>query len=606
MGCDATPDVGSPIDRNEPKADDDPGPLAPDAETRANAALTASLRTVFDALGEGFCVIEMIYDDDGTSIDYRYIEINSAFMIHSGLGDVTGRTALETVPSVEASWIEAYGEVARGGVPILLTREAAALRRWFDVYAWPLGPIGTNRVALHFTDATERLRIEDERRYRSEQFHALVEQAPIGVYLVDADGRILEVNPAARPVFGELVDLVGRDYGDALRTIVLDDVADEVVRIARHTLLTGVPHHEPEMRVVRAGLGTTEYYDWSVDRIRLPDGSNGIVCYFSDITSHVLARHALAASEHRYRTLFESIDEGFCIVEVVFDDDRPVDYRFLDVNPAFVRHTGIEDAVGRSITELVPDIEPSWIEAFGRVASTGEPTRFVEHARSMGRWFDDYVFRVGEPHERKVAVLFTDITERKRAEHALRNSVSLLRYNAHHDTLTGLPNRLLFEDRLSVAVSDAQRTGRSFALLFLDLDEFKSINDAHGHAGGDAVLVEVARRLRRALRASDTLARIHGDEFVVILPDASELDEIRVLEQKVRAAVNNPIEIADTTVRVNVSIGVSRYPTDGTNAQDLLRAADGEMYRAKRAGRFVVGDASTMFAADPEDLGEPA
>ena len=94
------------------------------------------------------------------------------------------------------------------------------------------------------------------------------------------------------------------------------------LRIARHTLVTGISHHEPEMSGVRADRGNTEYYDWRMDRIRLPDGTDGLVCYFADISSQVWARHALAVSENRYRTLFESIDEGFCIVEVIFDDEE--------------------------------------------------------------------------------------------------------------------------------------------------------------------------------------------------------------------------------------------------------------------------------------------
>jgi diguanylate cyclase (GGDEF)-like protein/PAS domain S-box-containing protein len=360
------------------------------------------------------------------------------------------------------------------------------------------------------------------------------------------------------------------------------------------------------MSGVRADRGNTEYYDWRMDRIRLPDGTDGIVCYFSDISEQVWARHSLAVSENRYRTLFESIDEGFCIVNVIFDEDeRPIDYRFLEINPAFVRHTGLDDAVGRTLTELVPGIEPYWIDAYGRVALTGEPTRFIEHAESMGRWFDDYAFRIGEPEERKVAVLFNDVTERKRAEHALQESVALLRHHAHHDVLTGLPNRLMFEEKLRATVATADRHARPFAVLFLDLDGFKAINDDFGHAAGDVVLIEVARRLRRSLRASDTLARIHGDEFVVILPELCEPHEAGSLAQKLLAIVSDPIDVAGTTVSVQASIGVSLYPNDGANPRALVRAADAAMYQAKQGGKNAVG-----FVIAPPDggmrAGEPA
>ncbi len=134
------------------------------------------------------------------------------------------------------------------------------------------------------------------------------------------------------------------------------------------------------------------------------------------------AEHALRRSEERYRNLFESIDEGFCIIEVLFDGERAVDYRFLQVNPAFELHTALRNAVGRTIRELVPDHEEHWFETYGRVARTGAPVRFQNSSGPLGRDFDVYAFRVGEPGQARVAVLFNDITQRRRAEEALREA----------------------------------------------------------------------------------------------------------------------------------------------------------------------------------------
>jgi PAS domain-containing protein len=123
------------------------------------------------------------------------------------------------------------------------------------------------------------------------------------------------------------------------------------------------------------------------------------------------ARAAAATSEARYRSLFSSIDEGLCVVEVLFDDrGDPVDYRFVEVNPAFVEQTGLVDAVGHTVRELVPGIEQRWIETYGRVATTGESTRFQMGSDAMGRWFDVFAFRTGRPEERRVALLFTDVS----------------------------------------------------------------------------------------------------------------------------------------------------------------------------------------------------
>jgi PAS domain S-box-containing protein len=132
-------------------------------------------------------------------------------------------------------------------------------------------------------------------------------------------------------------------------------------------------------------------------------------------------REALRRSEERYRTLFEAMDQGFCIIEMIFDEEeRALDYRFLEVNPAFVKQTGLVDAAGKRIRELVPGHEDYWFETFGHIARTGKPLRFINVAKKLGRWYDVYAFKIGRPEEDHVAVFFTDISERKRSEISLK------------------------------------------------------------------------------------------------------------------------------------------------------------------------------------------
>jgi len=168
-------------------------------------------------------------------------------------------------------------------------------------------------------------------------------------------------------------------------------------------------------------------YRW-IDDTGIPryarDGSFlGYIGSCTDVHHHRETEAELRESEENYRTLFESIDEGFCTIELLFDqNEKPVDYRFLQISPSFERQTGIKNAVGRRMREIAPQHEEHWFEIYGRIALTGEPMRFENEARQLGRWYDVYAFRVEDPKRKRVGILFNDITERKRAEAEARDS----------------------------------------------------------------------------------------------------------------------------------------------------------------------------------------
>ena len=188
-----------------------------------------------------------------------------------------------------------------------------------------------------------------------------------------------------------------------------------------------------------------------------------------------------------------------------------------------------------------------------------------------------------------------DITERMQIEELLNENEKRLHHLAHHDPLTNLPNRLLFEDRLKQALSKARRSHRQVALFFLDLDNFKTVNDSLGHDYGDMLLIDVAKRLTKSVRESDTVARLGGDEFLVLLEDIESIEMIETMAQRVCQALTHELSKNDFTQIISASIGISIYPEDAATAQQLMKNADLAMYRAKN-----VGKASYQFYSAPQ------
>ncbi len=181
--------------------------------------------------------------------------------------------------------------------------------------------------------------------------------------------------------------------------------------------------------------------------------------------------------------------------------------------------------------------------------------------------------------------LSLEIKKRRLIQDELRNQKDILHYQAHHDPLTDLPNRFLFDDRLKQSIKQAERNETKIAVLFIDLDHFKSINDSMGHKVGDELLVEVARRLKSQIRQTDTLARLGGDEFSIILNEMAKNDDVVGVTQGLLEIMNTPIELVDQSFYVTLSVGVVIYPDDGKVPEELLKHADAAMYQAKDDGR---------------------
>ena len=290
-------------------------------------------------------------------------------------------------------------------------------------------------------------------------------------------------------------------------------------------------------------------------------------------------QQALRDTNRFAREIIDNAGEGI----VVYDSEL----RYLIWNRFMEDLTGLaaKDVAGKSALELFPHIREQQVDEMIRRALAGETvaapdTQFAIPQTGRTGW----VSAVYRPHldanGKIVGVigLIRDITERKTAEQQIE-------YQAYHDALTGLANRRLFQEHLSLALALAQRRHSFVAVLFLDLDHFKVINDSLGHSVGDALLKQVAKRLRHAVREGDTVARVGGDEFTIVLQEIGRPDEAAAVAKKVIRTVADPIEVNGHKLYVTTSIGVTVYPRDGEDAETLLKNADAAMYRAKGEGR---------------------
>lgn len=212
-----------------------------------------------------------------------------------------------------------------------------------------------------------------------------------------------------------------------------------------------------------------------------------------------------------------------------------------------------------------------------RVLWPNGQVRYVHHKAELLR--DNQ----GQPMQ--LSGIVHDVTERLQTEARQRENEERLTYLAYHDPLTGLPNRLLFEDRCQHAIAKARRSGRKLAILFLDLDQFKRINDSLGHEIGDKLLRQVAERLRSCVREEDTLARLGGDEFVLLLEEVSQVNAVRMVANKILAALSRTFDVSGFQLYSATSIGISVYPDNGETVADLMRCADIAMYGSKEGGR---------------------
>jgi len=282
-------------------------------------------------------------------------------------------------------------------------------------------------------------------------------------------------------------------------------------------------------------------------------------------------------SADSYRSLVEGSPDGLCLV---------AGGRIVFANASLARVLGVpgpEDLEGTSLLELVdPERQEDLAERIRGATQEGERRGFTEERllRRDGAAVDAEIAIV--PYEgaggAAVQVVVRDISDRKRSEERMTAL-------AYRDALTGLPNRRLFNDRLGIALAQARRYRHRLAVVFVDLDRFKPVNDTLGHAAGDELLQQVAERLSACVRLGDTVARLAGDEFTLLLPGIHYVEDVSKVSQKLSESMRRPFRLRGQDVHVSASGGISIYPDDGQDAESMLTNADVAMYRAKQQGR---------------------
>lgn len=293
---------------------------------------------------------------------------------------------------------------------------------------------------------------------------------------------------------------------------------------------------------------------------------------------------SLQASEARYSTLVNLSQDGIAALDA--------ELRFTFLNPRLIALLGYpeQEILGKRLDRIWAEQDKSRSAAVRQrlrrgVAASAEQTLRKASGELLTAIITDAPHLDADGHLQGVILTVTDISERKESEERIH-------YLATHDTLTGLANRAMFLDLMDTSLLIARRNHSRVALLYLDLDHFKEVNDRLGHASGDALLIEVARRMRGCLRASDLLARQGGDEFMALLQDVGGMQEAMAVAEKIRAAIDAPYHLENGICRVSVCIGIALYPDHGEDLDSLSRRADEAMYRAKDGGRNGVAQAT--------------
>ena len=508
------------------------------------------------------------------------------FQVSITRGDQILTTLGHIPPNLQpsASKVESRStQILPDGPVLTLEGRSASFSMISQFHAWlPLGilifglfltyQVLMSRTLMGVQAAQARRLASNEQRFRS-----LFDQNPVPILCFDGAGRLASMNSAARAQF----DVLGREIG---KTKFHHLFNSDTVPAGDLKAVYGAYDHASQ-----GGVKADFSFSFGVDRpslrifeaaflpVRVGDMTDGVFCVAKDLT------HRLRVEE-KQRIMQRSLEASSN--GIVITDARAPGYPVVYVNPAFTRITGYSsDEVRDQTLDLMvgEDTAREDVEAIIEAVRNSKPANLtIRSYRKDGTPFWNQLFVSPVRNESNVVTHFigvmNDISEKKEYDQKLA-------YQATHDVLTGLGNRSLFADRLAHDFELARRDDRLLAVLFIDLDEFKPINDALGHKVGDQLLISIARRLQGIIRGSDTLARFGGDEFVLLLPALETMHEAEEVARRVLEEIAKPHVIQNHELHISASIGVAVITEELAHHEKLLQQADMAMYRAKEQGR---------------------
>lgn len=507
------------------------------------------------------------------AFDGTYEAVNTEYCNIYGYteSDLIGQNVMKVFPVGRQKWVLGLHQKflieggTLGGEWEVIRRDGRLLHVWSESAA-VMGADGIKKRLVYVKDISERKQLE----LTAKHFESIVHSSDDAIISKTIDGIITSWNRGAQYMFGYTASEM---IGQSMLTLLPDDVKyEEDIIISK--LISGerIQHFET---VRQHKDGHRVHVSVTVSPIR---DEKGLIIGASKIARDITERKLLESRLALTSNVFTHTNEGI----VVSDANGVV----IEVNPAFSRITGYqrEDVIGQKPLMFLSERQD--VDLLSKIAMSLQSGNYYQgevwSKKKDGIHFA-VLLNINTVREAKgttinYIAIFSDIT-------LLQMKQEQIEHIAHFDALTDLPNRSLLADRLQQAMMVARRQQQKLAVLYLDLDGFKAINDTYGHAAGDALLVMVSGRMKAAMRDSDTLARMGGDEFVAVLQNVNTLQDCYPLVQRILDACSQEMLIQGHAMQVSVSIGMTLYPEDDVDADQLIRHADHAMYQAKQSGK---------------------